>query len=899
MGLYLNPPIADVTMIPFSFGNIVVSQNDQYFFNNVSSVVSFLAEYINLGLYNGEAIVIKIMSGIYYESIDLSPLAENQISSLTVKGWGTGVVIDAELNGPAILVHGHNIGDIFIENLALTNALCGISVTGDSMYDNSLSVTNCTITNCTVSGAYVGVFGIDSSIPTTISNCTISYNTGIEDGQGEITGSALYLSNYTTSPTIVTDCTISHNNGGTASAIALWGSGHFVIRNNRIKFNDPNEDYQNPDQNKYIITVNNVGSAVFKNNLIIDEYHPNFIKITASGLAPKWITIENNSFGRGGKCVSVYSGSRVKFVNNMIDWSVNGVYCVGQDNVIQVRNSLFSNVDEALDGITYDPLVHTGCIFTDDANLDNNFMPIWNTEVKSLCIDNGDPDLNANEVLWYEDPADQDPDGTRKDIGAYSTPNQHMNGFHRLNNYEVKYISIPGVENHPGNQGRNTLQYVFGEYGGNNLFQTGYDAILESISWIYNSDTGEATPNDVPLHYVHSQNGYKVKLLFGDTLEKDIVYSGFYPGYDLNPGMYHSELGDYSTKHYITAPDQLDSNCEIDPNTGVLFRETYLGYYLTESLKPFDALLPILDDIKAIMAEDWALVRIPIFGYDPQPGDPPSAYYTDLWLGSYLMNNENLAINHGEMVVVHYIGTDDAEFKLGGENQDPPFTDSYSRDMTKHFTYEEQLGYIPVFISMDLNQYENGDKPTEVALFIDEECKGAAVIKEGEIQLNAYITNSDDLSDDLKEVEFRLYFPAKSASSIVTEYAVFNLQTGTYEAKTASVADFKEFLREQLTKTGEIPIPVATHLFQNYPNPFNPVTSIKYDLAEDSPVRMDIYNVKGQLVTTILNQEILAGTHRVIWNGKDDQGRAVSSGVYFYRMIMPNKVLTNKMLLLK
>ncbi|MCK9341812.1 MAG: hypothetical protein M0P37_08725, partial [Synergistaceae bacterium] len=92
-------------------------------------------------------------------------------------------------------------------------------------------------------------------------------------------------------------------------------------------------------------------------------------------------------------------------------------------------------------------------------NLDSNYIPLWNTNTKSPCIDNGDPDLNANGIPWYLDPEDQDSDGTRKDIGAYHNPAQHINGYHRLNNYEVKYISIPGVENHPGNQGRNTLQY--------------------------------------------------------------------------------------------------------------------------------------------------------------------------------------------------------------------------------------------------------------------------------------------------------------------------------------------------------------------------------------------------------------------------------------------------------
>jgi hypothetical protein len=79
-----------------------------------------------------------------------------------------------------------------------------------------------------------------------------------------------------------------------------------------------------------------------------------------------------------------------------------------------------------------------------DPQLDANYYPIWNTTTKSPCIDNGDPDLNANGIPWYLDPEDQDPDGTRKDIGAYHNPDQHINGFHRLNNYEVKYISIPG-----------------------------------------------------------------------------------------------------------------------------------------------------------------------------------------------------------------------------------------------------------------------------------------------------------------------------------------------------------------------------------------------------------------------------------------------------------------------
>jgi hypothetical protein len=95
------------------------------------------------------------------------------------------------------------------------------------------------------------------------------------------------------------------------------------------------------------------------------------------------------------------------------------------------------------------------------------------------------------------------------------------------------------------------------------------------------------------------------------------------------------------------------------------------------------------------------------------------------------------------------------------------------------------------------------------------------------------------------------------------------------------------------------PEPGKLILHQNYPNPFNPSTTISYNLPKTGPVRMDIYNIKGQLVKTLVNQTMLAGTHSVVWDGKDENGRVASSGVYFYRMITPDKVLTNKMLMIK
>jgi len=74
---------------------------------------------------------------------------------------------------------------------------------------------------------------------------------------------------------------------------------------------------------------------------------------------------------------------------------------------------------------------------------------------------------------------------------------------------------------------------------------------------------------------------------------------------------------------------------------------------------------------------------------------------------------------------------------------------------------------------------------------------------------------------------------------------------------------------------------IETKLLGNYPNPFNPETTIKYNLKNHSKVTLTIYNTKGQLVRTLVNSFQEAGVHNTVWNGKDTNGRSVSSGIYF------------------
>ncbi|MFB0517607.1 MAG: T9SS type A sorting domain-containing protein [Candidatus Neomarinimicrobiota bacterium] len=95
-------------------------------------------------------------------------------------------------------------------------------------------------------------------------------------------------------------------------------------------------------------------------------------------------------------------------------------------------------------------------------------------------------------------------------------------------------------------------------------------------------------------------------------------------------------------------------------------------------------------------------------------------------------------------------------------------------------------------------------------------------------------------------------------------------------------------------------VPVEYSLNQNYPNPFNPTTSIRFGLPDAGYVRLAVYNLLGQEVCTLVSGTMEPGSYQVAWNSRDNLGRKVTSGMYFYRLVVDNKVIdTKKMILLQ
>jgi len=115
----------------------------------------------------------------------------------------------------------------------------------------------------------------------------------------------------------------------------------------------------------------------------------------------------------------------------------------------------------------------------------------------------------------------------------------------------------------------------------------------------------------------------------------------------------------------------------------------------------------------------------------------------------------------------------------------------------------------------------------------------------------------------------------------VVEYAIL------ISSKSSSVAE---------EETG---IPGYFELLPNFPNPFNNQTMIKYTLSKPAEVSLIIYNILGQKVRTLVQDEKQSGTMSVAWNGKDETGKEISSGIYFYRLKAGEYSQTRRMVLLK
>jgi hypothetical protein len=121
---------------------------------------------------------------------------------------------------------------------------------------------------------------------------------------------------------------------------------------------------------------------------------------------------------------------------------------------------------------------------------------------------------------------------------------------------------------------------------------------------------------------------------------------------------------------------------------------------------------------------------------------------------------------------------------------------------------------------------------------------------------------------------------------------------GTTDSNTLH-AGFWAQVWTSIPTASQVPVAYRNELFQNYPNPFNPTTTVEYSVERADRVEIRIYNVRGQEVKTLVNENRPPGRYRTQWDGRSNSGSAVASGVYFYRLTIGPYSAVKKLVLLK
>ena len=135
----------------------------------------------------------------------------------------------------------------------------------------------------------------------------------------------------------------------------------------------------------------------------------------------------------------------------------------------------------------------------------------------------------------------------------------------------------------------------------------------------------------------------------------------------------------------------------------------------------------------------------------------------------------------------------------------------------------------------------------------------------------------------------RLASPTGRAYGVTNEWNVVVDQQGIIRYKNfgTNLAAITAVIDQHLANSGISENPAAERgfvLHQNYPNPFNPATHIAFELLKGAAVSLKVFSLRGELITTLLDQDLRTGRYEVAWNAKDEQAKPVASGIYFYEL---------------
>jgi len=354
-------------------------------------------------------------------------------------------------------------------------------------------------------------------------------------------------------------------------------------------------------------------------------------------------------------------------------------------------------------------------------------------------------------------------------------------------------------------------------------------------------------------HNITPQQGYKIQMAQGLQTPVNIDFPGIIPDVSQYP---------ITIKALPAAKN--------DPYNQ--YNDNWLGYFHAETANAEDAFASIIDDLWYIQTQNWTMVREKVM-----PGSP--------WIYA-MQTGQKPTLSYGDMVIIKCFNDAQFTWNTGADNQIP-----VEKELTSHYIYTEKADYVPFYVELDAD-----DLPSEVALYVDDVCKGATVVCDSLVEIPGYIL---DGTDPNAEVEILAYYENKAAVDKVQSYRVWNPGSGAYDNKPLKLNSTDHYYKLKLDKgSDEVPA-ISEPAISIYPNPFNPSTTIKFGLAEPSDIKLEIYNQKGQLVKCLAQGRADSGWSSIIWNGTDSHNRKVASGLYYSKLSYDGKSITKKMVLMK
>lgn len=614
------------------------------------------------------------------------------------------------------------------------------------------------------------------------------------------------------------------------------------------------------------LTITN-GNSISGSGIYIDDYSL-LIPTPSQILVNNCIITRNHAYQPGGLIVDnngtgLYAGENTKVTISSSIFYDNGNNC-------SYGNSIYnkSNYDMELDHCNFlqdttgddfyiDPYSNSSFNFIDCILKNEVNTAIGSATYTNCCLYNagslpGTGNISTNTPMFKNEAdndyrlipgspliasgsgnivADLEIDDLTNDIGAI------QNDLDRYVSYSFKaghnWMSFPVIDNYP--MSNSIMANFFGEYDD-------FGSPMQSIK--YQGYVNQTFYDLTLLHnnlstnvHIESTKGYKFRFSINSQMTK-----------------FHGYHADYNTL------------VEVE-NAGI---ETWIGYFIPQTQTIEDAFGEYLANVYYIKHKDWTLAR-----QRPRPDSP--------WIKT---SGTDYTISYGEMVSVKRFSDTDSSFTW---KYIAPAT-HYTRTPTTYFSYQEEADYTPIFVEVDASQNFK-----EVAVFVNDECKGAAVVEDELVMVPGYIT---DLENGV-ELELRAWDESKSSKKM--SFNLFNHNSSDFEPTNSIIKSDNDFYQVKLgsgSLDSDIETPTSLAI-NNYPNPFNPETTISFNNPKSGNVSLAIYNIKGQLVKTLLDEDVSTGAHSIVWNGKNEIGKAVSSGVYFTKIKTGTVTKIKKMILMK